>query len=40
MPLQPCSCHGRAVHYNEGVIAGAPGAVQDFLRIARGREWR
>jgi len=26
--------------YSEGVTAGAPGAVQDFLRVARGREWR
>jgi len=26
--------------YSEGVTAGAPGAVQDFLRVARGRESR
>jgi fructose-1,6-bisphosphatase/inositol monophosphatase family enzyme len=26
--------------YNDSVIAGAPGAVQDFLRVARGRAWR
>ena len=26
--------------YSDSVIAGAPGAVQDFLRIARGKEWR
>ena len=26
--------------YGDSVIAGAPGAVQDFLRVARGREWR
>jgi hypothetical protein len=26
--------------HSEGVVAGAPGAVQNFLRIARGREWR
>jgi len=25
---------------NDSVIAGAPGAVQDFLRVARGRVWR
>ena len=23
--------------YSEGVVAGAPGVVQDFLRIARGK---
>jgi len=26
--------------YSEGVVAGAPGAVQDFLRVARDRAWR
>jgi len=31
---------GRMTVYSEGVIAGAPGAVQDFLRVARGRVWR
>jgi len=25
---------------SEGVAAGAPGAVKDFLRLARGRPWR
>ncbi len=25
---------------SEGVVAGAPGAVEDFLRLARGRPWR
>ncbi len=26
--------------YSQGVIAGAPGAAQDFLRLARERPWR
>ncbi len=26
--------------YSEGVVAGAPGPVQDFLRRARGKAWR
>jgi len=26
--------------YSQGVIAGAPSAAQDFLRLARGKPWR
>ena len=26
--------------YSEGVVAGAPGPVQDFLRVAKGKAWR
>jgi fructose-1,6-bisphosphatase/inositol monophosphatase family enzyme len=26
--------------YSEGVVAGAPGPVQDFLRRAQGKAWR
>ncbi len=26
--------------YSEGVVAGAPGPVQDFLRVAQGKAWR
>lgn len=31
---------GRMTLYDEGVIAGAPGAVQNMLRIAREKAWR
>ena len=31
---------GRATIYSEGLIAGAPGPVREFLEISRGRVWR
>jgi len=31
---------GPVTIYSQGVVAGAPGVAQDFLRLARGKAWR